>query len=190
MAAAERSGSIKPDEAYGIPFRLAECLVEAYMEGQDIPTSTPSWVGLKLELDTETRGNLLATLNKVFADQERIEWLNKTPSDISNELTPELFVPEASPEQNSSAETESSTEKQSPTNQAEEVAASGVQTESVVSDRMAPAASQDEDGSTDSETTVPSVASASETPSEDVTDALDSLGGLDDISEDSGESEK
>jgi hypothetical protein len=160
MAAAERSGSIKPDEAYGIPFRLAECLVEAYMEGQDIPTSTPSWVGLKLELDTETRGNLLATLNKVFADQERIEWLNKTPSDISNELTPELFVPEASPEQNSSAETESSTEKQSPTNQAEEVAASGVQTESVVSDRMAPAASQDEDGSTDSETTVPSVASA------------------------------
>jgi hypothetical protein len=190
MAAAERSGSIKPDEAYGIPFRLAECLVEAYMEGQDIPTSTPSWVGLKLELDTETRGNLLATLNKVFADQERIEWLNKTPSDISNELTPELFVPEASPEQNSSAETESSTEKQSPTNQAEEVAASGVQTESVVSDRMAPAASQDEDGSTDSETTVPSVASAPETPSEDVTDALDSLGGLDDISEDSGESEK
>ena len=187
MAAAERSGSIQPDEAYGIPFRLAECLVEAYMEGQDIPTSTPSWVGIKLELDTETRGNLLATLNKVFADQERIEWLNKTPSDISSELTPELFVRETPPEQNSSAETELSTETQPSGNQAEEIEASDTQTDSVESDETAPAASQNEESSANSETTEPAVASAPETLSED---ALDALGGLDDISDDSADSKK
>lgn len=93
VAAAERSQAVEIDATFGVPFRLAECLVDAYMEGHEIPTLTPAWVGKQLSLPAETRGNLLAALNKVINDKNRIEWLNKGSSDISPTATPELFVP-------------------------------------------------------------------------------------------------
>jgi hypothetical protein len=91
IAAAERSASVAADPIFGAPFRLAECLVDAYMEGHEIPTSTPPWVGKDLQLTAEVRGTLLAALNKVFDEKKRVEWLNKTSSDITPETTPELF---------------------------------------------------------------------------------------------------
>ncbi|MFO0416554.1 MAG: hypothetical protein ACK5Y6_04635 [Pseudomonadota bacterium] len=91
LAAAERSKKIQADPIFGTPFRLAECLLDAYMEGHEIPTSTPTWVGKEIDLPAEVRGTLLAALNKVFADKNRIDWLNKTGADLSPSLTPELF---------------------------------------------------------------------------------------------------
>ena len=92
VAAAERSRSVEPDKTYGIPLRLAECLVTAYMEGEEIPTVTPTWTGIALELDTEKRANLRSTLNKVFSDSLPIEWLNKTTANVTPEEMPELFA--------------------------------------------------------------------------------------------------
>lgn len=92
VSAAERRRSVEPDKLYGIPLRLAECLVTAYMEGEEIPTVTPAWTGIELELDTEKRANLRSTLNKVFSDSLPIEWLNKTSANITPEDTPELFA--------------------------------------------------------------------------------------------------
>lgn len=92
IAATERSRSVEPDKTYGIPLRLAECLVTAYMEGEEIPTVTPAWTGIELELDTEKRANLRSTLNKVFSDSSPIEWLNKTTTNVTPEETPELFA--------------------------------------------------------------------------------------------------
>ena len=99
VAAAERSTTVESEPIFGAPFRMAECLVDAYMEGHEIPTSTPSWVGRELQLPAEVRGALLAALNKVFDDKNRIEWLNKTSENISPETTPELAISPASAEQ-------------------------------------------------------------------------------------------
>lgn len=92
VAAAERDVKTKPDELFGIPCRMADCLVDAYMEGHEIPTSMPSWVGRTLDFSSEVRGNLLASLNQALADKNRIEWLNKGSSSIDPVLTPELFT--------------------------------------------------------------------------------------------------
>jgi hypothetical protein len=92
VAAAERSTTVEPDPVFGTPFRVAECLVDAYMEGHEIPTSTPAWVGKQIDLPAEVRGTLLGALNKVFDDKNRIEWLNKTSSHIDAATTPELFI--------------------------------------------------------------------------------------------------
>jgi hypothetical protein len=62
------------------------------MEGHEIPTSTPAWVGKQIDLPAEVRGTLLGALNKVFDDKNRIEWLNKTSSHIDAATTPELFI--------------------------------------------------------------------------------------------------
>lgn len=92
VAAAERDKSVVPDPIFGIPCRMADCLVDAYMEGHEIPTTMPTWVGKSLNLPAEVRGNLLAALNQVLADKNRIEWLNKGSSSIDPVLTPELFT--------------------------------------------------------------------------------------------------
>jgi hypothetical protein len=87
-----RSSSTEPDDKFGIPFRIAECLIDAYMEGHEIPTSTPQWAGKKVELPAQVRGTLLAALNKVIGDKDRIEWLGKGSADIGASSTPELFT--------------------------------------------------------------------------------------------------
>jgi hypothetical protein len=88
----ERSKATEPDLRFGVPFRLAECLTDAYMEGNEIPTEAPSWVGQEIALPAEVRGNLLAALNKAHADKNHIEWLSKTSADLSPTETPELFT--------------------------------------------------------------------------------------------------
>jgi hypothetical protein len=92
VAAAERSESSTPDQGFGVPFRLAECLMDAYMEGQEIPTTTPSWVGQTIELPAEVRGNLLMSLKGVTSESNRVEWLNKGSADVNPTTTPELFI--------------------------------------------------------------------------------------------------
>jgi hypothetical protein len=94
IAAATRDPSVKPDAIYGIPMRIAESLIDSYMEGNEVPTSLPAWVGLNLDLPAEVRGNLVASLNKALADKNRIEWLNKGSSSIDPISTPELFSQE------------------------------------------------------------------------------------------------
>jgi hypothetical protein len=100
VAAAERSESSTPDQGFGVPFRLAECLMDAYMEGQEIPTTTPAWVGQSIELPAEVRGNLLMSLKGVSSESNRVEWLNKGSADVSPTNTPELFVPTEEPHPN------------------------------------------------------------------------------------------
>lgn len=92
VAAAERDPIVKPDPRFGTPCRMADCLVDAYMEGHEIPTTMPAWVGKPLDLSADIRGNLLASLNKVLAEKNRIEWLNKGSASIDPVLTPELFT--------------------------------------------------------------------------------------------------
>jgi hypothetical protein len=70
---------------------MAECLIDAYMEGHEIPTAIPAWVGKEIDLPAEVRGNLLAALNQVADQKNRIEWLNKGSSEISEANTPELY---------------------------------------------------------------------------------------------------
>lgn len=91
VAASERDESVQPDAIFGTPIRIADCLTDAYIEGSEIPTTLPSWVGKKVDLHAEMRGNLLAALNKTLSDKNRIEWLNKGSSSIDPTSTPELF---------------------------------------------------------------------------------------------------
>lgn len=92
VAAGERSSVTEVDAKFGVPFRMAECLIDAYMEGHEIPTSTPSWVGKEIDLPAEVRGTLLAALNQVLEQKDRIDWLSKSSADINEASTPELFV--------------------------------------------------------------------------------------------------
>ncbi len=92
VAASERDESVQPDPIFGTPIRIADCLTDAYIEGSEIPTTLPSWVGKKVDLPAEARGNLLASLNKTLSDKSRIEWLNKGSSSIDPSMTPELFT--------------------------------------------------------------------------------------------------
>ncbi len=192
MAAAERSASIKPNESYGVPFRLAECLVEAYMEGQDIPTTTPSWVGIKLDLATETRANLLATLNKVFADKDRIEWLSKVPNDISPESTPELFIGETPAQESEQTSSDDKVgEQEHETNKSHQ--------ESLVSNETEPSQSDDSESTSLPENETPEKVVDSpesesdadlQAPSEEIADALGGLDELDATADEPSESEK
>ncbi len=92
VASSERDESVRPDTIFGTPIRIADCLTEAYIEGSEIPTTLPAWVGRKVDLSAEMRGNLLAALNKTLSDKNRVEWLNKGSSSIDPTATPELFT--------------------------------------------------------------------------------------------------
>jgi hypothetical protein len=89
--AASKTSSINPDTSFGIPFRISECLTEAYMEGDEIPEVAPLWVGDGIKFSPEVRGNLLIALRESHHEEKGIEWLNKSSSDLSPETTPELF---------------------------------------------------------------------------------------------------
>jgi hypothetical protein len=91
IAAVERGKTPAPDAIFGVPFRLAECLMEAYMEGHEIPTTTPAWVGQEVALPAEVRGNLLISLKHASEESNRIDWLSKGAMDLSPINTPELF---------------------------------------------------------------------------------------------------
>jgi hypothetical protein len=92
VSAIERTNSPAPDSCFGVPVRLSDCLIDAYMEGHEIPTSTPAWVGQEIALPAEVRGNLLASLKHTAQDHNRIEWLNKSSAHINLKDTPELCV--------------------------------------------------------------------------------------------------
>ena len=94
IATATQDTSVTPDETYGMPMRIAEALLDAYMENNEIPTSLPAWVGKQIDLSAEVRGNLVASLSKALADKNRIEWLNKGSSSIDPISTPQLFSEE------------------------------------------------------------------------------------------------
>lgn len=88
----KKNSAVEPDLRFGIPLRLAECLMDSYMEGNEIPTAAPSWVGQEIALPAEVRGTLLAALNNAHDDRSRVEWLNKTSADLTPTATPELFT--------------------------------------------------------------------------------------------------
>jgi hypothetical protein len=92
VASAAREPNIQPDPLYGIPIRIAESIIDSYMEGHEIPTSLPTWVGKQMNLSSETRGNLVASFTKTLADKNRVEWLNKGGSSIDPTSTPQLFT--------------------------------------------------------------------------------------------------
>jgi hypothetical protein len=97
IAAAERDQKVAPDELYGMRFRMAEAILDSYMETGEIPEQCPAWVGKKLPLPAEVRGNILASFNRVLAEDTRIEWLNKGSASINPDSTPEFFADGGAP---------------------------------------------------------------------------------------------
>ncbi len=91
VAAAERDTNEPTEALYGVRFRIAEALIESYMEHGEIPQSCPEWVGKDLSIPIEVRAKLLADLRTVMSDRNRIEWLNKGSSSINAQSTPEFF---------------------------------------------------------------------------------------------------
>jgi len=92
LAAAERQEKFTPDALYGVRFRLAEAVIDSYIEKGEIPQVTPKWVGASVSFPTEVRAKLMAGLRAVISDKNRIEWLNKGGSSICPEQTPEFFA--------------------------------------------------------------------------------------------------
>lgn len=92
VAAVDRDPKVVPDELYGIRFRMADAILDSYMETGEIPEQCPAWVGKKLPLSAETRGNLLDSFRRVLSENTRIEWLNKGSTSINPDSTPEFFV--------------------------------------------------------------------------------------------------
>lgn len=92
IAAADRDPKVTPDELYGIRFRMAEAILDSYMEAGEIPEQCPAWVGKKLPFSAETRGNLLTSFNRELSEDTRIEWLNKGSASINPDSTPEFFA--------------------------------------------------------------------------------------------------
>jgi hypothetical protein len=71
---------------------MAEALIDSYMETGEIPEKTPSWVGKDQVISAEVRGAIMAKLNRAISGKNRVDWLSKDRSSISQEATPELFV--------------------------------------------------------------------------------------------------
>jgi hypothetical protein len=92
VAAVEKDPKVAPDELYGVRFRMSEAIMNSYMETGEIPEQCPAWVGKKLPLSAETRGNLLSSFKKALSEETRIEWLNKGSASINPDSTPEFFV--------------------------------------------------------------------------------------------------
>jgi hypothetical protein len=91
VACAQRDSATAADTRYGIPFRVAETLMDAFVESGQIPETLPEWVGVRLTFDKEKCSSLLAELERVVVSGDRIEWLNKGSSSVTPATTPELF---------------------------------------------------------------------------------------------------
>jgi hypothetical protein len=92
VAAAAKNHQHTPNALYGVPFSMAEALIDSYMETGEIPEKTPSWVGKDQVISAEVRGAIMAKLNRAISGKNRVDWLSKDRSSISQEATPELFV--------------------------------------------------------------------------------------------------
>lgn len=92
VAAAYGNREHTPNQLYGIPFSMAEALIESYMESGEILERTPAWVGKEQIISVEARGSIMGKLNRAMSAKTRNEWLSKGGSSITPELTPELFV--------------------------------------------------------------------------------------------------
>lgn len=92
VAATTKNKDHTPSELYGIPFSMAEALIDSYMENGELLEKTPAWTGKEQPLSVEVRGNLMGKLNRSMSEKQRNEWLSKGATSISPELTPELFV--------------------------------------------------------------------------------------------------
>lgn len=91
VAAAEKDPVVSVDTLYGIPFRIAETLIDSFTELGELPEELPSWVGSNLRFTKDQRIALLQDLSRVVSSTERIEWLNKSSSSINPVSTPQLF---------------------------------------------------------------------------------------------------
>jgi hypothetical protein len=92
VAAATRNKDHTPSQLYGIPFSMAEALLDSYMETGEILERTPVWTGREMGISVETRGTIMSKLNKAMSTKDHHEWLSKGSSSINPEQTPELFV--------------------------------------------------------------------------------------------------
>jgi len=92
VASAEKDGKIPADELYGIRFRMAEALLDTFMETGEILERCPEWVGKKFPFSVEVRGKVLTRLNQILSDDRRVEWLNKGSASINPDSTPEFFT--------------------------------------------------------------------------------------------------
>jgi hypothetical protein len=92
VAAATGNKDHAPSQLYGIPFSMAEALIDSYMETGEILERTPAWTGKEMIISVETRGAIMTKLNKAMSTKDRNEWLSKGSSSINPEQTPELFV--------------------------------------------------------------------------------------------------
>jgi hypothetical protein len=91
VAAAMKDTVLPGDTLYGVPFRIAETLLDSFTERGELPEQLPSWVGSTLRFSKEQRTTLLQDLSRVVSSTERIEWLNTSSSSINPDSTPELF---------------------------------------------------------------------------------------------------
>jgi hypothetical protein len=92
VAAATGNKDHTPNQLYGVPFSLAEALIDSYMETGEIMERTPAWTGKEMVISVEARGAIMTKLNKAMSTKDRNEWLSKGSSSINPEQTPELFV--------------------------------------------------------------------------------------------------
>jgi len=92
VAAATGNKDHTPSQLYGIPFSMAEALIDSYMETGEILERSPAWTGSEMVVSVEARGAIMTNLNKAISTKERNEWLSKGSSSINPEQTPELFV--------------------------------------------------------------------------------------------------
>lgn len=96
VAANERSTSVEPDAKYGIPMRIAESLINSFVENGEICGTLPVWTGASLTLSKEQSSDLMISLNKVVSNADRIEWLGKSSSSLNPQSTPHLYDPVSS----------------------------------------------------------------------------------------------
>jgi len=122
VAAAQRDPELKPDDLWGVRFRMANAILDEYMETGEIMIKCPEWVGKSYSLPSEMRADLLKSFHKALNEETKIEWLNKGSFSINPDSTPEFFASGGAAPQVSSAatapnETSETTKEESPGSQ-------------------------------------------------------------------------
>lgn len=92
VAAAGKNHQHTPSPLYGVPFSMAEALIDSYMETGEIPEKMPPWVGQEKSISAEVRGAIMNKLNRTMSGKQHVDWLSKDRSSITPDTTPELFV--------------------------------------------------------------------------------------------------